>query len=172
MEDNLLRIGRLNKTFGLKGHIRAFIEPEVLVRLKKMDTVFIYSKNVPIPYFPDETELSESGHIMLHFEEVKDKTAADQLVGKELFIDRKFLKKAKPYTSLSDYIGFSLVDETKGSLGKLENMIELPHHELGQFTYREKEILFPWNDEVVLKIDKKKKEIVLRLPEGLIEVYT
>jgi len=42
---------------------------------------------------------------------------------------------------------------------------------LGQFILKGREVLFPWNEEVVLKIDKKKKEILLRLPNGLIDIY-
>ena len=170
-ENSLIKIGRLNKTFGLKGHIRAFVEPEILSRLKKLETIFIISKNNPLPYFPDEIDLNESGHCMFHFEEIKDKTAADTLSGKDIFIDEKFLKKVKPFSRLGDYIGFRLQEENLGDLGLLENVTELPNHDVGHFTYREKEILFPWNDEVVLKIDKRKREIMLKLPEGLLDIY-
>jgi len=169
--EDLIKIGRLNRTFGLKGHIRVFIEPHLLSRIKKLDTVFLVSKNKSLPYFPDETNLDESGHCMFHFEEVKDKTTADLLVGKELWIETKFLKKKKAFESPADFIGFKVTDETRGYLSLLENFFELPQHDLGQFILNGKEILFPWNEEVVQKIDKKKKEIWVRLPDGLLEIY-
>jgi len=167
----LIKIGRLNKTFGLKGHIRFFIAPEFLARIKKLETVFILSQNKPLPFFIDEIDLTESGHGMVHFEDVKDKTAADKMVGKEFFVDEKTLKKAKPFQSAGDFIGFSLIDEKRGLLGKLDDVLQLPQHDLGKFFINGKEVLFPWNEEVISKIDKKKKEILLTLPEGLIEVY-
>ena len=170
--ENLIKIGRLNKTFGLKGHLRFFIEPEFAFRLKKLEVIFLATKNKSLPYFPDEMEVDETGHGMLHFEEVKDKTTADFLVGKEIFIDEKFLKKQKAFQSPGDFVGFKLIDEQQGDLGTLENFFELPQHELGQFMLRGKEVLFPWNEDVVLKIDKKKKEIKLKLPEGLLDIYT
>ena len=169
--ENLIRIGRLNKTFGLKGHIRAFIEPEYIVRLKKLEVVFLVTKTRSLPYFPDEVDLNDSGHCMFHFEEVKDKTTADSLVGKEIFIEEKFLKKKKAFQSPVDFVGFKLADEEKGNLGVLNNFFELPQHDLGQFILNGKEVLFPWNEETVLNIDKKKKEILLRLPDGLIDIY-
>ena len=169
--ENLIRIGRLNKTFGLKGHIRVFVEPQFLQRLKRPEVVFLASKSKSLPYFPDEMEFDETGHGMIHFEEVKDKTTADFLVGKEVFVEEKFLKKQKSFQSPADFIGFKLRDEHHGDLGVLDNFFELPQHDLGQFMRNGKEVLFPWNAEVVLKIDKKKKEIFLRLPEGLIDVY-
>jgi len=171
MEDSLIKIGKLNKTFGLKGHLRFFIEPQFASRLKNPKNIFIISQQKPLPFFIDEMDLTESGHGMIHFEDVKDKTAADKLSGKEIFIDEKFLKKQKKFESAADFIGFKLFDEKLGNIGILEDFFEMPNHMLGQFIYGEKEILFPWNEEVILKIDKKKKEILLKLPEGLLEVY-
>ena len=169
--ENLIRIGRLNKTFGLKGHIRVFVEPEFFPRLKRPEVLFLASKNKSLPYFPDEIEFDETGHGMLHFEDVKDKTTADFLVGKEVYIEEKFLKRQKSIQSPADFIGFKLIDAGHGDLGVLDNFFELPQHDLGQFILKGKEVLFPWNQEVVLQIDKKKKVILLKLPDGLIDIY-
>lgn len=147
------------------------MDPEIATRLKKLDSVFILMQKKPLPFFVDEFEITESGHGMIHFEDVKDKTAADMLVGKELMVDESKLKKKKPFSSFADFIGFELIDEQRGLVGILDDVLQLPQHELGRFLYNGKEVLFPWNDEVVRKIDKKKKEISLRLPEGLMEVY-
>ena len=169
--ENFIKAGRLNKTFGLKGHLRAYLDPAIVVRLKKLPVIYLVSKNVHLPYFTDETDLNESGHCMFHFEEVKDKTAADLLVGKDIYISETLLKKVKPYTSLGDFVGFSLFDESMGLLAPLDNVIELPNHDVGQFIYSGVEVLFPWNEHVILKIDKRKKEIHVRLPDGLIDIY-
>lgn len=166
-----IKAGKLSKAFGLKGHLRAFIEPSVLKRIRKLPVVYLLSKTTYLPYFTDETDLNESGHCMLHFEEVKDKTAADLLAGKEIYVSEEHLKKVKPFSSMADFVGFSLYDETLGLLAPLNNIIELPNHDVGVFIYSGNEILFPWNELVVLKIDKRKREILLRLPEGLMDIY-
>ncbi|MBX7142140.1 MAG: ribosome maturation factor RimM [Chitinophagales bacterium] len=170
-EPSLIKAGKLNKTFGLKGHIRFFMDPEIADRIKKLDTIFVMHQKKPLPFFVDELDLTESGHGMIHFEDVKDKTAADELVGREFFVDEKKLKKKKPFTSFADFIGFELIDENRGLVGVLDDVLQLPQHELGRFLFNGKEVLFPWNEEVVRKIDKRKKEISVRLPEGLLEVY-
>src|SRR5215471_6443375 len=95
-EKNYIRVGKLNRAFGLKGHLRIFIEPEIVDRFKKVSLFFIQNKNGQLPYFVDEFDLNESGHGMVHFEEVKDKTMADALVGKILFVEEATLKKLKP----------------------------------------------------------------------------
>ena len=37
--------------------------------------------------------------------------------------------------------------------------------------HNEKEIIFPFNEELIIEIDSKAKEIVLEVPEGLIDLY-
>jgi 16S rRNA processing protein RimM len=170
-EPSLIKAGRLNKTFGLKGHMRFFMEPDIAARIKKLDTIFVMLLKKPLPFFVDELDLTESGHGIIHFEDVKDKTAADGLVGREIFVDEKKLKKRKPFTSVADFIGFELIDENRGLIGVLDDVLQLPQHDLGRYFFNGKEILFPWNEDVVRKIDKRKKEITLRLPEGLLDVY-
>ncbi|MFI5134288.1 MAG: ribosome maturation factor RimM [Chitinophagales bacterium] len=168
---SLIKIGKLNKAFGLKGHIRFFIDPHFASRLKNPKNIFVISQDKPLPFFIDEIDLTESGHGMIHFEDVKDKTAADKMAGKEIYVEEKQLKKPKPFQFFSDYIGFSLSDEKYGALGNLDDVLQLSQHELGKFFFNGKEVLFPWNEEVIVKIDRKKKEILLKLPEGLMEVY-
>ena len=38
-------------------------------------------------------------------------------------------------------------------------------------TFGEKEILLPISDEIILKVDRKKKTIEVRAPEGLVDIY-
>ena len=161
----------MNKSFGLKGHLRIFMEPEILSRLKKLKVIFLLQKNKPLPYFTDEVSFEETGHGIVHFEEVNNKTTSDQLVGKEIFVDQKALRKAKPKYSYGELIGFELNDEKNGFLGKLEDVLQLPGHETGQFLLRGKEILFPLNHETILQIDREKKIVSVRIPDGLLEVY-
>ena len=37
--------------------------------------------------------------------------------------------------------------------------------------YKEKEVLLPVSDEIVLRADHVKKEVYVKLPEGLLDVY-
>lgn len=166
-----IKIGKLNRTFGLKGEIRAFIEPQIILRWKKVELIKVMMNKTLTPLFIDEYQLAENGHCMFKFETIDDKTAADMLNGKDIFIDQKYLSKPKPYQQLSDFIGFELIDEKLGSVGKLEDVFDLPAHELGKFTYQNTEILFPITEDHILDTDIENKKLFLRLPDGMIDVY-
>ena len=50
-------------------------------------------------------------------------------------------------------------------------MIEQPQQVLLQLTTNNKEVLIPVNESTLKKIDRKKKEVHVVLPDGLLEIY-
>ena len=67
--------------------------------------------------------------------------------------------------------GYSVIDAVHGRIGSLVKVMDLPRQSLLQITFGDKEILIPLVDEVIVKVDRKKKELHIRAPEGLIDIY-
>jgi len=68
------------------------------------------------------------------------------------------------------YIGYTLIDEHHGDLGKIEDVQEFPHQEMAFFHYNNKEKLVPLNDSLIIRVDKEKQIIYVDLPEGLLDI--
>lgn len=172
MEQNeLIRIGKLSRAHGIKGEIRGLIEPELLQRIKKLNTLFMLVKGNPLPYFIEYFDLADSGVCLFKFEEVNDRSEAEKLSGKEIFTEEKNLKKKIKETGYSFLSGYKLVDEKEEEVGVIENIFELPAHALAQVFINQKEILIPITEDSVIKIDKRKKEVTLHIPDGLLAIY-
>ena len=98
--------------------------------------------------------------------------AAKELVGKKLFLPVSFLPKLKDdQFYYHEIIGFQVVDENHGNIGMIGDILELPHQSLFQIRNGEKEILIPVVDDIIQKVDRKKKQLLIKAPEGLIEIY-
>ena len=67
--------------------------------------------------------------------------------------------------------GFAVIDKNHGNIGLLKSVLDLPRQSLLQIQHGEKEILVPLTDEILLKVDREKKELQIDAPEGLIEIY-
>jgi len=63
------------------------------------------------------------------------------------------------------------VINAKNSLGKILEVIEQPHQLLFKLEINSKEALIPMNENTLKKIDHKKKEVIVELPEGLLDIY-
>jgi len=66
--------------------------------------------------------------------------------------------------------GYSLFDSRGAYTGKVEEVVNIPQNNLFRVMLEEKEYLFPANNDFILAIDHKKKEIHYQIPEGLLDI--
>ena len=56
-------------------------------------------------------------------------------------------------------------------LGKILEVIEQPHQVLCRISLNNKEAFIPLHEETIKKIDRKKQQVIVALPPGLLEIY-
>jgi len=94
------------------------------------------------------------------------------LVKKDIYLPNKVKpKKKKEEFTLKDVKGFIAVDETHGELGEILDVIEYPQQLIASVNFKNKEVLFPLNVEIIKGIDVEGGEIYIDLPDGLLDVY-
>ena len=170
--DDYYYLGKVLKTSGNKGHLLVFLDVDVPSNYTKISTVFIGIENDRIPYFVRELELKQNKLAMMGLEDVNSIEDAKIFAGREMYLPASMLPtlKGKKFY-YHEITGFTVNDEKHGMIGKVESVLDLPQQALMQIRHGEKEILVPMVDEVLLKVDRKKKEIHIRAPEGLIDIY-
>ncbi|MBK7854619.1 MAG: hypothetical protein IPJ79_06625 [Bacteroidetes bacterium] len=62
-------------------------------------------------------------------------------------------------------------DVNFGLIGTVKDMIEMPAQPLAQIFVNEKEVLLPINKDFVVEFNKQEKKLIMKLPEGLLEIY-
>ena len=88
------------------------------------------------------------------------------------YITEENAKKLRFSTGLlhEEIIGFIIVDNNLGEIGIVNEIIDYPNHSVIQAFQNKKEILIPYDPAIVLEIDPKKKQVIVDLPDGLLEV--
>ena len=81
------------------------------------------------------------------------------------------IAKKKAEFTLNDVEGFIAIDETHGELGEIISVQEYPQQLIATVQYKNKEVLFPLNLEIIKGIDVEGGEIYIDLPEGLLDIY-
>ena len=56
-------------------------------------------------------------------------------------------------------------------LGEILELIEQPHQLLCRLEIKGKEVLIPLHEETLQKVNHTKKEILVELPDGLLDIY-
>ena len=70
-----------------------------------------------------------------------------------------------------EIIGFNVVDEEKGNIGKIREIYDNMTQPIMAIDFGEKEILIPLIDEVIKQVDRQNKTIHIKAPQGLIDIY-
>ena len=167
----LISAGNIGKPHALKALLNAFIEPLIAYRIKKLDLIFLEEKGAQLPYSVEEYSINdESGFCQLKLESIDDRTAAEKLKGKKIFLDETKLKKSDKLRDSSFLIGYLVVDAELGDVGRVTDVFQMPTQNIIQIQHEEKEVLIPLVDEYEVTIDNRRKEIRLNIPDGLLNV--
>ena len=165
------KIGKFVATHGLNGELVLKHELGKKTSLKGLQTIFIEErKNSFLPWFIESAKIKNEHEVFLNLEGVTTKEAARKLTQKEVWFTEADLKKFAAKSSPVNLLGYSIFNEKK-FLGEIVEVIEQAHQMLCRIEINNKEVLIPLNEESLQKIDHKKKEVSVKLPDGLLEIY-
>jgi 16S rRNA processing protein RimM len=123
-----------------------------------------------IPWFIESTKIKSEEEIYIKLEGIAFREQATKLTQKEVWLPEEDFKKFSAKTSPINLLGFSIIEDDK-ILGKVLEVIEQPHQILCRIEFNNKEALIPLHEQTIQKIDRKKQQVIVSLPPGLLEIY-
>jgi 16S rRNA processing protein RimM len=87
-----------------------------------------------------------------------------------VWLPEEDFKKFSAKTSPINLLGFEILEESR-VLGKILEVIEQPHQVLCRIDLNGKEAFVPLHEETIIKMDQKKRQVIVSLPPGLLEIY-
>ncbi|MCK9204888.1 MAG: ribosome maturation factor RimM [Bacteroidales bacterium] len=171
-KDDFYYLGKILKTHGNKGHVLAVFEADDPENYEKLESVFIDLHGERIPLFIETIELKSPWKAFIHFKDTESPEEAEAFTGLEMFLPmEKLPPQKKNQFYFHEIIGFTVVDEKYGNVGIIKDILEYPQQTLFQICYKNKEILIPAVSEMIHRVDRKKKVLEVKTPEGLIDLY-
>jgi len=165
-------LGRILKPFAAKGALMINLEVDDPEEYLELESVFVLMNGQLIPFFIENLELKHNNRAVIQIEDVDSIDQASILVGCELYLPISMLK---PLTGNRFYYhevkGFEVYDNEKGFIGIITEVLEYPHQAVLSINFRNKEILIPITDEIIVNVDRDKKHLYTNTPEGLIDLY-
>jgi len=164
------RLGTFVRTHGIKGALVLHIDADHPGLFNDLKEIFVLKNDRLLPMQVDEMQR-------------KGATARFRLEGIDHIEDAASLKGCAAYLPLSmlpdpgvnrfyihETFGFEVHDVKLGMIGIFENIIEFPHQKIARVVNSKKEILIPMVNEFIMEIDRNKKIILMRLPDGLTDL--
>lgn len=167
MED-LLRVGVISSSHGVKGEVKVFPTTDDLNRFKKL-------KHVILDTGKEHMDLEVEGvkffkqFAILKFKQFNDINEIEKYKGKDLLVTRENaveLKEGEYF--ICDLIGCKAFTEDEKELGTLTEVIETGANDVFAIEKEDgKEVLIPYTDQCVLDINLEEKRIKVHLLPGL-----
>jgi 16S rRNA processing protein RimM len=166
-----IHIGKLAATHGLKGELVLKHTLGKRTDFKNTEAIFIEKiKDEYLPYFHENSIIKNNDETIVKLEGIDTKEAAAKFLQKKIWLTKNDFEKLVSKTAPVNLIDF-LVINNNDKLGAVESVIEQPQQIVLQLTMQNKEVLIPVNESTLRKIDRKKKEVHVSLPDGLLEIY-
>lgn len=165
-------LGRIVSKFSFKGEVLIKLDTDEPETYLEMESVFVEYDNNLVPFFIERSSLQKSNLLRVKFEEVDSEEDAEDLMKCDLYLPLNLLPELREdQFYFHEIIGFTVEDESYGTVGTLTGINDTTSQALFEIEKNGKQILIPMNDEFLQKVDKKNKTIIVKTPEGLIDLY-
>lgn len=164
-------IGKIVATHGLSGEVVLEHALGKKTDLKGLGTIFIEErKNSFLPYFVESSKLKNGAEVYLKLEGLTTKESARRLHQKEVWLLKADFDNYAGKSSPISLLGYMMINEGE-EIGEVIEVIDQPMQVLCKIMYQGNEALIPIHEESLKKIDKKKKQVYVALPDGLLDIY-
>jgi 16S rRNA processing protein RimM len=165
-------LGKILKLHAAKGALLIHLDTDSPENYTELESVFVQMNGQLIPFLIESLEHRHNNNAVVTLADIDSTDQASMLISCELFLPLALLP---PLTGTRFYYhevkGFSVMDESFGEAGIIEEVLEYPHQAVLRVLFKGKEILIPITDDIILEVNRETRTIRTRAPEGLIELY-
>ena len=167
--EQYLEIGQIVNTNGLKGLLKVKPFTDDITRFEALKTIYVQIKKELVEYEIEEVKYVKN-MVLLKFKGIDDINEAEKFKNLFLKINRK---DAVPLSENSyfivDLIGCNVITEQGENLGIVDDVFPTGSNDVYVVKNEQgKQILLPAIADVIKNVDIQKKQITVKLLEGLV----
>lgn len=167
--EQLLQVGVISTTHGIKGEVKVFPTTDDAKRFKKLKQVYLDTGREKLVLEIEGVKFFKQ-FVILKFKGVDDINSIEKYKGRSLFVDREHavrLKKDEYF--IADMIGMHVAADDDQDFGILKDVIETGANDVYVIeTKNHGEVLVPAIKQCILNVDIENGEMTIHLLEGLI----
>ena len=166
-KEEVYKIGRLGKAHGIRGEVSFLFDDDVFDRVDA-DYLILDIDGILVPFFLEEYRFKSDANALVKFDGIDSLERAKELTGCDVYFPRELSNEDDEHISWAEIIGYKLVDSETGTVaGTIASVDDSTINTLFEL---EDGRLIPASEELIQKIDTKKYQIEIKLPEGILEL--
>ena len=171
-KEDCFYLGNIVSKYSFKGEVLVKLDTDDPEIYENMESVFVSLGNNLVPFFIKRCRLHKSNLLRIDFEEVKSESDADRIMKSGLYLPLTMLPKLtgnKFY--YHEIIGFAMIDSVHGDIGIIQSVNDTIAQALFEVEKDGAQLLIPISDDIITKVDRENKRILVTTPEGLVDLY-
>lgn len=169
---DLLPVAQIVKSYDVNGEVMIRMTSGILDNHNfKKEPVYIHFDGLPVPFFILSFKAKGSNGALVKFETINDFSHSEELVKKEIFVDSTSvdpdsIDMDEDEAMAAFLIGFKVKDQSGRPVGEISDYYNYPSNPCIEL---EGKWLVPFNEDLILKLDAKKRIMQMTIPAGLLE---
>jgi 16S rRNA processing protein RimM len=171
-KEDCFYLGKIVRKHSFKGEVVAKLDTDEPELYTNLESIFVAFGSQLVPFFIEKSLLQKGNQLRLKIEDVSNEEEADEILGGEIYLPLELLPKLtgnKFY--FHEIIGFKIKDEKHGFIGIIEAINDRTSQPLFEINANGTDVFIPMIDDFILKVDRANKTILVKTPEGLIDLY-
>lgn len=168
MENNLIEVGKIVNTHGLRGDVKVIAWMDYPEDFEQLTTVYIKTRT-ELKKLTVKNVKYQKNNLIVGFNELKDINEAEPFKNSVLYADRDELGELPDGVHyIVDLIGLDVVNEEGEKIGVLADVFNTGANDIYDVKREgKKNLLLPVIDDVVKSIDTENGVITVHVMEGL-----
>lgn len=169
--ENLLRVGVITSTHGVRGEVKVFPTTDDMNRFKKLKTVILDLGKEQKTLTIEQVKFFKN-MVILKFKGLDNINDVEMWRQKDLLITRDQAVKLQPDENfIVDLIGLKVVTDEGSELGVMTDVIQTGANDVYVVKMNSgKEVLLPAIKDCILHVDLDKGEMLVHVLDGLLDL--
>ncbi len=166
VEGTLTDVAQVLKSYGTDGSLMISFPEDLREHLEKEEPVWLFYDGLPVPFFVDTLEPKGNKKAIVKFTDIDTQDAAEEAVGRKIYIQAEEAEDADGEFSLEHLTGFTIYNQKKKKVGTLGAVLDFSGNIC--FELAESGALIPFHDDLLLGFDPEAGIIELEITDGLL----
>lgn len=158
--ENLLPIAQVLKSYGTEGEVVITFTPKMPDDIDLNEPVFLIFEGLPVPFFIEHIRPFGNNRAYLKLEDIDSLCEGEEIVGKKILQEQEREQSAIKTLSFKGYVLINQTGETVGIITGVSDFSGNVCLEIG-------DTLIPYHEDLLIKVNHKKKILQITLAQGL-----
>ena len=165
-KEDCYKIGRLGKAHGVKGEVTFQVTDDVFDRVDA-DYLILEVDGILVPFFMEEYRFRSDSVVLVKFCDIDTQERASELTNCDVWFPRSLTPDDEEPT-LAGLVGFDIIEAGGNTVvGRIAAIDDSTANLLFEL---ENGTLIPANDNLIQDINMQEKQIIMNIPEGLLNI--